>query len=162
MSVDVTRRGRCTVIATGLAVDDAADRIRRGCARMVRRAANEVDPTDVGVFFELLRGSVEYGRGVGIRTMVRARGEVRPSGGGSEVLIRFRPHWEAATWMMFTGGLALVGAVALLTSIVAGSGPYLSPIGGVMLFGGITAWRLRQLRVARRELERDLQMWLTA
>lgn len=156
----MTRSGRRTVISTQLTADEGADRIRRGCAQMVSVAENEVDATDVGVSFDLLRGSVEYGKGVRIRTMVRARGEVRSLAEGSEVCVRFTPHWEAAAWMVFTSLLALVGLVALLTSLATGSGPFLWPIGALALFGGITAWRVRQLSVARPELESDLLMWL--
>ena len=62
--------------------------------------------------------------------------------------------------MVFTSLLALVGLVALLTSLAAGSGPFLWPVGALAGFGGITAWRVRQLSVARRELESDLLKWL--
>lgn len=127
---------------------------------MMGVAATEVDPADVGLSFDLLRGSVEYGRGVRIRTMVRARGEVRPLANGSEVCVRFRPHWEAVAWMTFTSLGALVGLVALIASFVMGSGPLLWPLGAATLFGGITAWKLYQLSAARRELESDLRVWL--
>jgi hypothetical protein len=158
--LEVTRSGRHTVIVTACTADEAATRIRRGCAQIVGVADTEVDPADVGLSSDLLRGSVEYGRGVRIRTMVRARGEVRPLADGSEVLVRFRPHWEAVAWMTFTGLVALVGFVVLIASHVTRSGPLVSPLAAAALFGGGTAWKARQLSAARRDLESDLLMWL--
>jgi hypothetical protein len=159
-ALEVTRSGRCTVISTGATDVDAATRIRRGVAQMVGVAATEVDPTDVGLSFNLLRGSVDHGRGIRIRTMVRAHGEVRSLASGSEVRLRFWPHWEAVASMTFTSLLALVGLVVLLVSLVTGTGPFLWPLGAVALFGGINAWTMRQLRTARRDLESDLVIWL--
>lgn len=159
-ALEVTRSGRRTVILTLDTDAEVTARIRRGVAQMVGVAATEVDLADVGLSFNLLRGPVEYGRGVRIRTMVRAHGEVRSLAGGSEVFVRFRPHWEAVGWMTFTSLLALVGLVALLVSLATRSGPLLWPLGTVALFGGITAWRVRQLSTARRELESDLLTWL--
>lgn len=123
--------------------------------------ADEIAPADVGVSFEMLRGHAEHSRGVRIRTMVRGRGEIRPTDRGSEVRVRFRPHWEAVSWMAFTSLLALVGSAALLISLVTGQGPLLSPVAAMMLFGAMTALRLRDLRTARRGMESDLLTWLT-
>lgn len=158
--LEVTRSGRRTVISTRATDAEVSARIRQGCAQLVGVAETDVDPSDVGPAFDLLRGSVEHGGGMRIRTMVRARGEVRPFADGSEVCVRFRPHWEAVAWMTFTSVVALVGLAVLIASLVSGSGPLLWPLGGATLFGGTTAWKMRQLSAARRDLESDLLVWL--
>lgn len=127
---------------------------------MLSVAESEVRAEDGGACFDLLGGSVEFGRGVRIRTMVRARGEVRPFADGSVVNVRFWPHWEAIAWLSFTSLLALVGFIALITSLLTGAGPLLWPFGATALFGAITARKVHQLRVARRDLESDLVAWL--
>ena len=103
---------------------------------------------------------MDYGRGVRIRTMVRALGEVRPLADGSEIIVRFRPHWEVVAWMMFSSLLTIIGFVALIASLVTGSGPFLWPVAGTTLFGGFTAWKVNQLSSARRDLESELRTWL--
>lgn len=140
-ALEVTRSGLRTVISTRASDVEVAPRIRRGGARTVGVPATDVGPADVGLSFNPLRGSVGYGRGVRIRTMVRARDEVRPLADGSEVRVRFRPHWEAVAWMTFTSLQALIGLIALLASLVTGSGPRLWPLGAVAHFGGnLTEW----------------------
>ena len=124
-------------------------------------AEADVDAIDVDASFELLRGSVGYGRGIRMRTMIRGSGVVRPLASGSEVLMRFRPHWEAVAWLSFGGGLSLVGLVALIASLAAGSGPLLWPLVAVAVFGGFCVWKVRQLRTARRDMEQDLARWLS-
>jgi hypothetical protein len=58
------------------------------------------------------------------------------------------------------GGLGLIGTIALIASLVGGSGPLLWPVGAVVLFGGVCEWNVRQLRSARHAIERDLAAWL--
>lgn len=154
------RSGGRTVFTSRWNVDEAANRVRRGCAKAMGVAEPEVHPSDAGRSFNLLRGSVDYGRGVRIRTMVRALGEVRPLADGSEIIVRFRPHWEVVAWMMFSSLLTIIGFVALIASLVTGSGPLLWPVAGTTLFGGFTAWKVNQLSSARRDLESELRTWL--
>lgn len=157
-AVEVHRSRWRTSIVVDRTSDDVANRIRVGVMRQVVR---DVETSDIGSSFVLLRGAVNYGRGIRLRTMVRVRGEVRPLPEGSEVSLRYRPHWEAVAWMMFTGLMAIAGLTALISTLVSGTGPVLWPIGAVLMFGGFTGWKVRQLQIARNEVEADLVSWVT-
>lgn len=148
-----------TSIVIGRAVDDVTGRVRSDAERQVVRGH---ESGDIGSSFVLLRGPVNYGRGIRMRTMVGVRGEVRALPEGSEVSLRFRPHWEAVAWMSFTGFMAIAGLAALIDTLVSGTGPVLWPIVAVLTFGGFVVWKVHQLRVARDEVEADLVSWLTA
>jgi hypothetical protein len=123
-------------------------------------ADTTIDRADVGAAFDLVRGSIDYGLGLRMRTLILARGEVMPVSRGSQVSVRFRPHWETIGWIAFGGLMALASVIALIGTVVVGDGPLLWPLGGVLLFGGFTIWKVNQLRRARRHLEADLVSWV--
>lgn len=88
-----------------------------------------------------------------MRTMVRVRGDVRNRAAGSEVSLRFRPHWEAVAWSAFGGLMAIAGSTVLVATLLTGTGPVLWPLATVALFGAFTWQRVQRLRVAKHELE---------